>query len=75
MLSVADIAERYSRTHDEATERAVEAEQGGDENELDNDAAANAANVKECIRAGGGGKTRFAGGVWAAFWSDTLLLD
>lgn len=32
-------------------------------------------NVKQCIRAGGGGKTRFAGGVWPAFWSDTLLLD
>lgn len=32
-------------------------------------------NVKECIRAGGGGKTRLAGGAWPAFWSDTLLLD
>ena len=32
-------------------------------------------NVKQCIRAGGGGKTRFAGGAWPAFWSDTLLLD
>jgi len=33
------------------------------------------ANVKQCIRAEGGGKTRFPGGTWPAFWSDTLLLD
>ena len=32
-------------------------------------------NVKECIRAGGGGKTRFLDGGLTASWSDTLLLD
>lgn len=33
------------------------------------------ANVKECIRAGGGGKTRFLESGLTASWSDTLLLD